>query len=149
MGSRVGWDILTKVDLSSMSVALEARVPLLDYRIVEFSFALDHSLKFHNGEKKYLLKEYLHRRIPKKLMDRPKRGFGVPIYRWLYGDLKFLIDDYLGDEFIKKQKIFEPERIKRILNLFFTKKEDMNLHGLVWHLLVFQIWWERYLGSDG
>ncbi len=141
-------DILTKVDLASMSVALEARVPLLDYRIVEFSFEADHSLKYHSGEKKYLLKEYLHRRIPKKLMDRPKRGFGVPIFKWLYGDLKYLLDNYFSDEYLTKQNIFNLKVVKRLLNLFWTKREDKNVHNLVWHLLVFQLWWERYLGND-
>ncbi|MBN4049763.1 asparagine synthase (glutamine-hydrolyzing), partial [Bacteroidales bacterium AH-315-N07] len=87
-------DILTKVDRATMSVSLEGRVPLLDYRLVEYSLTIPHELKYCNGEKKYILKQLAYRYIPEKLLNRTKMGFGVPVFEWLHKDLTYLLDEY-------------------------------------------------------
>ncbi len=89
-------DILTKVDRATMSVSLEGREPLLDNSIIEFIAQVDSKIKYKNGIKKYILKEITHQYIPKELMDRPKKGFGIPIFEWFKDDLKEYIDYYLS-----------------------------------------------------
>ena len=95
-------DLLTKVDRASMQFSLEARVPLIDYRIVEFALNLDPSLKDHNGTAKYLLKEVLYDYVPKQLFDRPKWGFSIPLDRWLANELNFLVEQYTSKEMCEK-----------------------------------------------
>ena len=81
-------DILVKVDRASMSASLEAREPLLDSKLARLAFSLPSSMRIRNGERKWILKEVVARRVPRALTDRPKMGFGVPLGSWLRGPLK-------------------------------------------------------------
>jgi asparagine synthase (glutamine-hydrolysing) len=138
-------DILVKVDRASMAYSLESRTPILDYNIIEFSMTVAHALKYKNGDKKYLLKELTHQYIPKTIMDRPKKGFGVPIEEWLYTDLNYLIEEHLNHTFIIKQNIFELGELKIILDGFENNKNDGYYSKIVWHLIVFQMWYKEYM----
>ncbi|MGL5023152.1 MAG: asparagine synthase (glutamine-hydrolyzing) [Cetobacterium sp.] len=143
-------DVLTKVDRASMTFSLESRAPYVDdYKFVELSFNIPHFLKYKNGEKKYILKEVLYDYVPKEMMQRPKKGFEIPINKWLKNELKYLLDEFLGDKFIKSQNIFDENEIKKCLNLFF-KNENKEFKGvyvnkLIWNLLIFQMWYKRYI----
>ncbi len=137
-------DILAKVDRAAMSFSLEGREPLLDYRLIEYSFTIPHALKFKNGELKYLLKQLAYRYIPKEILDRPKMGFAVPVYEWLQSDLRYLIDRYMSKEFIEDQGIFDYKKIRTIVDMFYKTPGKEFFATLVWHTLVFQMWHEKY-----
>jgi asparagine synthase (glutamine-hydrolysing) len=138
-------DILTKVDRATMSVGLEGRDPLLDYRIIEYVARLDPGLKIKNGEKKYLLKQIAHKYIPKTFLDRPKMGFGIPVNEWLKGELRDCILYYLDRDRLKKESIFNADTIIAFRNQFFVPVANKGVDGMkLWHLLIFQIWKEKW-----
>jgi len=136
-------DILQKVDRASMSVGLEAREPFLDHHIIEFAAQLPDAYKYHKGIKKYILKEIVHKYIPKETMHRPKMGFAIPIERWLSIDLKDKVLYYLEDNRIEKQNIFESETIQKIKSDFLNGKKELTVK--VWYLLMFQMWYEKWM----
>jgi asparagine synthase (glutamine-hydrolysing) len=132
-------DLLVKVDRASMKYSLETRVPLLDYRIVEFALNLDSSFKFRKGELKYFLKQVLYDYVPASFFERPKQGFSVPLASWLKSDLKYLISDYLSNEVIQRYGIVKPEAVKQLLQCFSSGKHDY-LYNRIWLLIVLHRW---------
>src|SRR3990172_9539838 len=108
-------DILAKVDRASMAYSLEARVPLLDHRVVEFAARLPLSLKVRGGETKHLLRKVLYRHVPMELIDRPKMGFGVPLNRWLRNELRPLLAEYLNEERVRREGFLRPEGVARVV----------------------------------
>jgi len=136
-------DILTKVDRATMSVSLEGREPLLDHRLVEYVAGLESSLKIRHGTKKWLLKEIAHRHLPVDMMDRPKKGFGLPIDQWLRSDLKGFLLFYLDHQRIKNAGIFDPTIVSRLRD-DYLKGSSVNKNK-VWYLLVFEMWREKWL----
>lgn len=131
-------DILTKVDRASMAASLEARVPLLDHRVVEFASRVPTSMKVRDGEGKWLLKQVLYQRVPQRLVDRPKMGFGVPIQQWLNQDLKQWADDTLNIETIRRQGFINADEVERMWR-DFRNGESHYCHRL-WDVLMFQSW---------
>ena len=131
-------DILTKVDRASMAVSLEARVPLLDHRIVEFSWRLPERLKVQDGQGKWILRNVLYKYVPKDLVERPKKGFSVPIGAWLRGPLKEWACDLLSTESLNKTNIFKKEPIQQKLQQHLNKETNWELH--LWHALRLQAW---------
>jgi asparagine synthase (glutamine-hydrolysing) len=136
-------DILVKVDRATMSVALEGREPFLDHRIVEWTSQLPVEFKYKNGVSKYLLRKVLYKYIPKELVERPKQGFGVPIYEWFKKELRELYMEYLNVERIKKERLFNHLEVKRLLEDFLSDK-GVN-HNKLWLLFVFEMWRERWM----
>ncbi|MCG3713217.1 asparagine synthase (glutamine-hydrolyzing) [Aliarcobacter butzleri] len=136
-------DILTKVDRATMSVSLEGREPLLDYRLIEYVSRLNSNLKIKNGNKKYLLKEITHKYIPKEMMDRPKMGFSTPIIGWFQKELKDYLVDYFNEDFLKEQKIFNIKVVQNLRDDYLAGKID-NIHK-IWALIVFQLWYFKWL----
>ncbi len=136
-------DILAKVDRASMSVSLESREPLLDHRLLEFTACIPSSLKYKNGQTKYILKKVLEKYIPRDLWDRPKRGFTSPVFYWLRGELKPLVKEYLGGDKIKHDGIFDPKATSFWVNKFL---DGHSVTGeRIWYMLMFQMWKERWL----
>jgi asparagine synthase (glutamine-hydrolysing) len=136
-------DILQKVDRATMHVGLEGREPLLDHRLIEYVAQLPDEFKYHKGKKKFLLKEIVHDLVPKDLMDRPKKGFGIPIASWMQNEIAFLLDEYLNEHDIQHQGLFNWEPIKQIVAAF--KSGKLEYTNKVWYLLVFQMWYKKWM----
>lgn len=134
-------DLLVKIDRASMKYGLETRVPFLDHRIVELSLNISPSLKIKNGIRKYLLKEILNDYMPKEYFNRPKWGFALPIGIWLKNDLKFLLDDYLSENIIRKHEIVKYEEVDKLKNDFLSSRD--YLYGRLWLLIVLHKFFEN------
>ncbi len=138
--------LLTKVDRASMSVSLEAREPLLDHRLLNFTAQLPPRYKNNGIQSKIILKEIVHRELPKKLMDRPKMGFDLPIYDWLKNDLEFLIADYLSNTKLNEHQFFDPNYVKILISDF--KMNKLLYKDIIWRLLVFQMWYDCWIKNS-
>jgi len=135
-------DILTKVDRSSMAVALEARAPLLDWRVVEFAWSLPLSLKWHDGTLKYLPKRLLERYLPAPLVHRRKSGFGAPVGDWLRGPLRDWAEAQLDEKRLRGEGHFEPAPIRAVWREFLGGQRKWHTH--LWSVLMFQSWLEHW-----
>lgn len=135
-------DILTKVDRASMGVSLEARVPLLDHRVVEFAARLPSSMNIGHGKGKYLLHQVLARHVPKELYERPKMGFGVPLGAWLRNDLRDWAESLLNPERIKSQGYLHSERVRQLWRQFLGGDDSKSAQ--LWNILMFQSWLKVY-----
>jgi asparagine synthase (glutamine-hydrolysing) len=134
-------DILTKVDRASMAVSLEARVPLLDHRVVEFAWRIPSSRLIANGVGKRPLRAVLARYVPDALVDRPKTGFGIPVGEWLKGPLRPWAEDLLSPGALA-DGLFDRAAVRRWFDEFLSGRRDAQ-HGL-WAVLQFQAWRRAY-----
>jgi asparagine synthase (glutamine-hydrolysing) len=136
-------DILQKVDRASMTSSIEAREPFLDHRLIEWAARLPNEFKYRDGVKKFILKEIVHQYIPKKMMDRPKMGFAIPLEKWLSSELKSMVFKYLDDSVIIKQGIFKIDRVNEIKKEYYQGKIENS--SKLWYLLMFQMWHEKWM----
>jgi asparagine synthase (glutamine-hydrolysing) len=131
-------DILVKVDRAAMAMSLEARVPLLDHRVVEYAWSLPLSQKLRQGETKWPLRQVLYRYVPKELIDRPKQGFGIPLDQWLRGPLKEWASDLLSLERLKNTPYLNGDFVR--LKWQEHLSGDRNWQYGLWNILMFQAW---------
>ncbi len=139
-------DILTKVDRAAMAVSLETRAPFLDPRVGQFAASIPVDYKLRGKSGKYILKEAMKGILPHDILHRPKKGFGIPIAEWLKGRLNPLLHEMLSTERIKRQGLFNPEYVARLITEHESAKASH--HKELWTLLVFQLWSDNFLAHD-
>jgi asparagine synthase (glutamine-hydrolysing) len=136
-------DILTKVDRATMAASIEGREPLLDHRIVEFAFSIPFRFKRGPLGSKHLLRKILYKHVPRELVERPKRGFSVPLRVWFGGDLRALLDRYLAPSRLRRQGLIDPEPVAHLLRRL-DAGDPLSIDR-VWAVLAFQMWHERWM----
>jgi asparagine synthase (glutamine-hydrolysing) len=135
-------DILTKVDRASMAVSLEARVPLLDHRVVERCWSLPRRNLARGLTGKWILRKILHRFVPAELVERPKAGFGIPLGDWLRGPLAEWSHDLLSDRSLAETGLFDATTIRLRLQEHMSGKR--NWSAPLWTMLMFQAWHRKW-----
>jgi len=131
-------DILAKVDRASMSVSLESRIPFLDFRLVEFAQHIPQRLKVNSGQTKWCLRQILDKYVPRTLLERPKKGFGVPLAAWLRGPLKDWGEALLEPSLLQKQNYLDCQIVRKMWMQHQNGVADW--HFQLWNILVFQQW---------
>ncbi len=142
-------DILCKVDRATMKYSLEARCPIMDRDVMEYSFRMAHNLKYENGNKKRILKDLAYDYIPRELLERPKVGFSVPLDKWLRGPLKEKLLDMCNRDSLIRQGIFDVDYVPAMIQEYLATGDGgsgsgRNYSRLVWAFFVFQQWYEYY-----
>lgn len=133
-------DILRKVDRASMMVGLELRCPFLDTEFAEYANRLPAPLKLHGGVTKYLLKEGLREAgiLPSAVIDRPKKGFGIPVARWLRGELRPALEQHLVADWPASLDLIDPQRVRDLVREHLARRA--NRAKELWSLLVLSLW---------
>jgi asparagine synthase (glutamine-hydrolysing) len=135
-------DILTKVDRASMAVSLETRAPLLDHRLVEFSFRIPSSLHLRGGESKWLLRQVLERHVPREMFDRPKTGFGIPLGEWLRGPLRDWAEELLAEPRLAASGLLHPGPIRALWQRHLSRAANAQYE--LWPVLMLVAWLDAY-----
>ncbi len=140
-------DILVKVDRTAMAVSLETRVPMLDRDVVEFAWTLPTEYLRQDGRGKLVLRDVLYKYVPQEMMERPKKGFAIPIEKWLLEpELRGWAEGLLSEEKLKAQGILNPQIVRKIWT-DFTEKGIYRIQ--IWYILMFQQWYEtEYKGAN-
>lgn len=145
-------DILCKVDRASMKYSLESRCPILDKNVMEYSFRIPHEMKYDKGNKKRILKEIAYDYIPGELLDRPKKGFSVPLDQWLRGPLKEQLIDMCSRDYLRNQGIFDADYVAGMIEEYMQTGDGgpgtgANYSKLAWSFFTFQQWYQYYFKS--
>jgi asparagine synthase (glutamine-hydrolysing) len=135
-------DLLVKVDIASMAVSLEARSPFLDHHVIEFAASLKENLKLRSLTTKYILKRSLRKLLPTQNLTRAKMGFGVPVGRWLRGELQPFLRENLLSERAARRGLFRPSQVSRLVEEHASGRRDYP-HQL-WTLLMLELWFQRF-----
>jgi asparagine synthase (glutamine-hydrolysing) len=135
-------DLMYKVDIASMANSLEVRSPFLDYRVVEFGLSLPAKYKVGKGESKHILREIARGFVPPELINRPKKGFGVPLARWLREDFQSLVHEVLLDERSRSRGWYRFEKLEEVLK---KHQQGFALESIIWPVLMLELWVKNWI----
>lgn len=135
--------LLLRGDKLTMANSLEARVPLLDHRVVEFAAQLPPNMKLRNGQRKFLLKQVARRKLPRSIIDRKKQGFPIPIERWLRNEAASLMQDLLSEDTIRRRGLFNPQFIRNRIQQHLVGYADHSTE--LWGLMSLEMWQRRFI----
>lgn len=135
-------DILVKVDRAAMAVSLETRVPFLDPAVTQAAWRIPTALHFADGKGKWVLRQLLQRHVPAAMFDRPKRGFEVPVAKWLRGELRDWAEDLLGEARLQREGFFDAVIVRRRWRQHIDQDADWSFY--LWTVLMFQAWHENW-----
>lgn len=136
-------DLLVKVDIASMANSLEARSPFLDHNVIEFAARLPENIKMRGLRPKYLLKKVAARLVPREVVYRRKMGFGVPVGRWLRGEMSGFLRDTLLSQAALSRGVVKPEKLRQYVDEHVSGKFDHSFQ--VWSLLMMELWFQRFI----
>ena len=136
-------DILTKVDRASMATSMEVRSPYLDVEFAEFANNLPSRMKLKGLTRKYILKKSLEPKLPKEILNRGKKGFGIPLAKWFKNELKQTLLDVFSHSRLKQEGLFNAETVQTLLNDHFSGEKDNRKQ--IWTLFMFEMWKERFV----
>ncbi|HUF66477.1 MAG TPA: asparagine synthase C-terminal domain-containing protein [Gemmatimonadaceae bacterium] len=139
-------DILVKVDRASMACSLESRAPFLDHTVVEFAWRLPLRFKVRGQTGKWVLREVLDRHVPRRLIERPKAGFGIPVGEWLRGPLRDWAESLLSERRLREEGLFDPAQVRRVWAEHQSGRFDRQF--VLWSLLMFRAWRESSEGGN-
>ncbi|MFM2375153.1 MAG: hypothetical protein RLZZ165_250, partial [Bacteroidota bacterium] len=130
-----------KMDRASMYASLEVRSPFLDYRVVDYISGMPGKLKLMGWNTKYVLRQVARGKIPGMIIDRPKKGFGIPLSHWLKHELRGLCENLLSKPSLDAHGLFDHRYVAQLMQQHFSGKA--NHRKQLWVLMVFQMWWRR------
>jgi asparagine synthase (glutamine-hydrolysing) len=136
------YDMLFKVDISSMFHALEVRVPLIDIEVARIAFSFPGAWKLKGSQSKWIMRQVAQRYLPPEILKRPKRGFAIPIGEWIRTDLKPLFQETLDPVRVRQGGILKPAGIERLFSEHLSQKHDRFWE--LWSLFVFERWRAKY-----
>lgn len=139
----MGEDCLVKTDRASSFNSLEVRPPFLNVELVEFVFSLPSRYKLHGMTMKYLLKKVSEGILPDNIINRKKKGFGIPTGEWLSGELKAQAEDLLNKSRIKKQGLFDVSYVEKLKKGHFGGRQNHRM--VLWNLFIFELWWDKWM----
>jgi asparagine synthase (glutamine-hydrolysing) len=139
-------DILAKVDRASMANSLEVRAPFLDADLTDFAATVPASFKLRNFRTKWILKQALKGKLPEAILNKPKRGFAVPVAQWLKEDLRGLLLDAFEEKKIAREGIFDHRAISAMIREFLADKSDTRKE--IWTLFMFEMWYDKWMGRS-
>ncbi len=134
--------LLVKVDRATMSVSLEGREPLLDHRLIEYVATLPFCFKHDGQTSKKILREIAHKYIPADLLNRPKTGFDLPIYKWLKKELSYMLDDLMDDNKFYLESKISKKAVVRLVEKF--RNGQLKYIDIIWRLLMFRLWFKLW-----
>jgi asparagine synthase (glutamine-hydrolysing) len=140
-------EIFVKLDRAAMAVSLESRIPFMDHDVIEFAWRMPFDYKVRDGRSKWPLRQILHKHVPQALVDRPKRGFGVPIEAWLRGPLRDWAEALLDERRLEREGYLQPVPIRAMWHAHQSGRVNMEHH--LWDILMFQSWLEAQQGCGG
>jgi asparagine synthase (glutamine-hydrolysing) len=139
--------LLMRVDKMTMATSVEARVPFLDHKVVEFASSIPREMKYHGGDTKYILKKALAGVVPERVLKRKKKGFGAPVKEWMLNRLGSFVEETLFNSSLRRRELFDYGYVKHLLDDHRSGKTNYGF--FLWSLLNLSLWYDHWIDGNG